>query len=1502
MARSYNVSFNINGALDGSLLAALQNAANAMRGLGNAARATSANARASQAGLQGLATSLTSLQQAAQRYQALQSAISQTQAKINANSQVAQNYRAAAAQVDELSRKLNNLKKNRQQLNQSLAKEQALLSQLRVTQAKALQAWRADKGNSDLKLQLEAANRAFFAQKAKVDQLKATYQQLQAQIRQVKGELTAAADKQKALGADNAALQQARQQYQQQFQALYQLKRQLVAAGFDVSNFAASESRLAADINRVNAALARQTELTNAQRASQQASQNMFNAYNNFQSAIQTAEQMASPFTSAIDKAQEFERVMSEVKALTQMDNIKAGNFDAVEREMKALENQALELGATTIFKAHEVGEAQAYVARTGWSTPQVLGSIPTFLRLAASQHMDIARTADIATNIMTAFGHNMAAVGNDADKFAKMIAHDADVFAYTVTHSNQNLEQFGEAMKYAAPVAKNFGATIEEASMMTKFMADAGIQGSMAGTSMRQTMLRLIAPPKKATKAMEQYGITLDDANAAWQNANAVAKEYGVTLDENLPVGRQFINVMRQIDKNMAGESNQKKLAATSAIVGINAVSGAANLFGAGANQAENFTQLLEQCEGALEQTYNVMTDNTFGAAKSFESAWEAVQLAVGRSLNGVARATYETFAPMLTSLSQFIDAHPGVVQAAAAIAGALAGLIVAAAAVKLAFAGFTFITTSIQLVSTALASLGSGALLGGLIGRIAALRTALFGLGGAATIGGWGAMFAAISARATAAAVAVRTFFASLTLGSAANSTVGVLSSIGTAIKGVTRAALGFVFSPIGVALMLLGAAAYYCYQNWDKVSAVFSNIAGIVTGALSPALEQIKTSLNAISSSGAFDGLFSALSRLANLVGGYVVKAFAVLATVIASTLAVAIRAIADFVTYAADAITGLMDVFGKLSEGDFSGAFEAWQSHGAKAIDNIKNLGSHAFDGMLQGAENVQQVLDALNMPNLPTKEVTARHAIHFDASGTAHATPEVPATSESAPAEAPALDTSATQSALDAVGSSAQNAATNMDAVNTATQNISQAGTNLQTLGTNSQTAGLNVQTLGTNSQTAGLNVQAVGNAAQTTAPQVDSLGTSSGMAFGNVDLLGGSAGAASGQVDAMSSAAGAVAEALRGKAAEIGAIHISVPTVSVGGGQPAMQNYMGGIYRKGAFVTTFAERSAEAAIPLDGSRRAQDLWTQAGQILGLLPSTQSVTYDIPRNRGETKYRGREVALRRGSRPAERTRRETFAIPYDTSRNIPQLPKIFTQTQSTTYDIEKIFTQAKETIIRELPGQIISARASGGASVGLIDKIIGALSSSQTNLSFLPKIFTRTQPTTYNSQAQSEIYNTSTKSVSLPKIFTQTQPTTYDRPRNFDDTGYRGQNVVLPQVSRARHETFAKLYDTARNVPQLPKILTQTQPAMELSMPLSGDAPNQLISAQDTAGLVDRSATTSATTLNVTINVNISGNADEQTVQRGVESALPALDDWLARHKDFQHEERRRSYA
>lgn len=57
---------------------------------------------------------------------------------------------------------------------------------------------------------------------------------------------------------------------------------------------------------------------------------------------------------------------------------------------------------------------------------------------------------------------------------------------------------------------------------------------------------------------------------------------------------------------------------------------------------------------------------------------------------------------------------------------------------------------------------------------------------------------------------------------------------------------------------------------------------------------------------------------------------------------------------------------------------------------------------------------------------------------------------------------------------------------------------------------------------------------------------------------------------------------------------------------SIGSAPDVAANAAGGIYNQGSFLTTFAEDSPEAAIPIDGSQRALGLWRETGRRLGAL--------------------------------------------------------------------------------------------------------------------------------------------------------------------------------------------------------------------------------------------------------------------------------------------------------
>ena len=1444
MAKSFNVSFNINGAMDGSLQAALAAAANSMRGLGNAARAASASAAASRSGLAGMAAGLNQLQQAAQRYKQVQDALKQSTADLARTgatlSSAKAKYEADAAAVEKLKASLDALKKAQANAATTKTAKNDALKQLRQDLQKLKQAYAEAKRAGDamkmstLGAQIKSTQGAISAQQASVKAAAQAYKELSEKVKQAKTALTeanAAAQKSGAdLSAARSSQQRLTQNYQNQLSALRSLQSSLSAAGFNTSSFASSESRLAGDIARVNAELQRQQQLLNAQRQSAQASQEMFNAYNNFQGALNTAQQIAAPFQSAAETAIDFEHSMSRVKALTQSQNIREGNMAQVKADMELLTAQARELGATTMFTAKQAADAMGYLGMAGWKTQQIYGTMPGMLNLAAAAGADLAQTADIVSDNMTAMGVPVKDAG-----------HFMDVYAYALTNSNARLTDFGETMKYAAPVAKAYGSSLDETAAMVMMMANAGIKGSMAGTSLRMGLLRLAGPPKTATKEMEKLGLSLSDAQAGALEADAVIRGLGIDLTGATSASDKMTRVLMQLHDKTKNLSQDEKLATFKGIFGVNAETGWLALFDQGPEVFMKYLEGLRAADGYSAQVAETMNDDTRGALIRLESAWDAFKERTGEALTPAIRSVAESFAPLVTAAANFVAANPAIVQAAASIAAALATIVVGAAAVKLAFAGWAFVTSSINLV-----------------------RTALAGLAGTSVL----------------------------------SSVATSISAVGAALANAGRAAMALAFSPVGAVLLAIALAGLWCYQNWDKVAPVLSNIAGIISGALGPAITQVQTALSALSSSGGFSALSAAASQLASVVGGTLVKAFAALLTVAAQVVATVIQLFADLITISLDFGTGLFDAFSKISEGDFSGAFDSLKSTAFKTFGDIKQMGSHVMDGVVNGAENVKSVLDALSASQV---EMGASKVATGVTSGITQAANMV------APETQP-LDTSATQAALDQVGNSASNAASQMQTMEQATAGVDQmatqfaaAGTGVQQLSTSAQQAGTGVQQFSTNAQQAATTAQTFSTSAQQAAAGSDALGMSAQNATGGIEALSASAANAVGGVSNLGSAASSAAGSVSGLGAAVQAACSQLASAGASAAAAVASaapkaNYKGGIYKKGAFLTTFAEKSPEAAIPIENSNRARELWTKTGQMLGILPGDAG-NYDSAT--GQTEIQRQAIEITRAAR-------QQHVMQQLGGRRVP------------TASSQRRLSQAEHN--RQLREQVLSGQKSLDAAINEVQLPSGATIGDA--LKHLPTSKSKPILPQENRNARVNI-----PMITTPPVAPQDSPITGGRknipmittppvaPTNrgtFNDTptssGFTALGNILDGLGG-----FGKIF--GKSGTGLGSAFGGFSSLGSIGRLIDGLTGNKnssgIFGLSEVGSLGDLSGTvlnsnsgqnSAPSTFHVTINVNVSGNADENAVRNGVEQAIPSLNDWARNFMDYQHDAARRSFA
>lgn len=374
-------------------------------------------------------------------------------------------------------------------------------------------------------------------------------------------------------------------------------------------------------------------------------------------STLATTAVMAAPFVGMLSKAADFEAVMSKVKAITVSDD----------KAMQQLTATARELGEKTMFSATQAGEAMTYLGMAGWNSQQIMAGMPGLLNLAAASGTDLARTADIVSDDLTAFGLG-----------AEYAGHMADVFAKTSTKTNTNVEMLGETMKYAAPVAHAFGASLEETAALTGIMANSGIKASAAGTALRAGFLRLAGTSAKSTKAIEEMGLSLSEATAQQEEARAALASLGIAMDDtNGP--RKMGAIVRDLADKTKDMSKEQRLATLATIFGTNAASAWVAVIDQGPDALDQLTKELENSDGAAAAMAETMQNNARGAMIRLQSATESVAISIGGTMLPTLAELGDSLANEAAYVSKVASEHPELTEAIIKTSFAVMGMVIA-------------------------------------------------------------------------------------------------------------------------------------------------------------------------------------------------------------------------------------------------------------------------------------------------------------------------------------------------------------------------------------------------------------------------------------------------------------------------------------------------------------------------------------------------------------------------------------------------------------------------------------------------------------------------------------------------------------------------------------------------------------------------------------------------------------------------------------------------------
>jgi TP901 family phage tail tape measure protein len=281
---------------------------------------------------------------------------------------------------------------------------------------------------------------------------------------------------------------------------------------------------------------------------------------------------------TAIKTAGDFEAAMNRVAGITRATGV----------EFQQLENLAKELGATTQFSASQAADAMGFLAMAGFDTNQIISALPGTLELAAAGNLDLARAADIASNVLSGYGMEAEEVGRVND-----------VLALASISANTNVEQLGNAFKFVAPVASAMGVTIEESAAAIGIMSDAGIQGEMAGTALRNILAEL-------AKESDTLGVSVYDTN-------------GVMLP--------LADILAQL------ESRGFTTAESMGEFGMRAGPALQALLSRGSGALRDLTTNLEGAGGTAARLAATNMEGFNGAVLNLRSAVEGLQIAIAQS-----------------------------------------------------------------------------------------------------------------------------------------------------------------------------------------------------------------------------------------------------------------------------------------------------------------------------------------------------------------------------------------------------------------------------------------------------------------------------------------------------------------------------------------------------------------------------------------------------------------------------------------------------------------------------------------------------------------------------------------------------------------------------------------------------------------------------------------------------------------------------------------------------
>ena len=396
------------------------------------------------------------------------------------------------------------------------------------------------------------------------------------------------------------------------------------------------------------------------------------------------------------------------------VNRLAAVNMDSPISAMDRYRQQSQALSDQWSESATEIIGLQEELKRTGLGWQDVLTAAPTVLKLAIGNNLDFAESAKIVTQTLNAYSFG-------ADQAIRV----SDVLAKAATQLfPTDLAEMGPAIRQVAGLAESLDIPFERLIALIGVLRKAGLPAEMAGTGLRNVLIRLIEKPAgDAQEIIAKLGIE-------WDKVNRLVEQGDIA---------QALRILRSA--NIDASDAIAIFGAEAGNAGIKMVEGADSIAG--------YEQALNDAAGTTEAAAERIKEGPVGAVDALGAAFERAQIRLGEA--GLTETIEEVATTVVDLIGDFENLDPemqGLIGKAIALGPALiavgGGLNVLAWSLKPA------VLLIRALAIPAFIALGTAAVAAGRGIQTAVLAARVASVGKAAALGGIGAAAAAFAGAA--------------------------------------------------------------------------------------------------------------------------------------------------------------------------------------------------------------------------------------------------------------------------------------------------------------------------------------------------------------------------------------------------------------------------------------------------------------------------------------------------------------------------------------------------------------------------------------------------------------------------------------------------------------------------------------------------------------------------------------------------------------------------------